>query len=259
MKAKYKMTGCARFAIFLLILAPIAYFGSKYLRESGTWDKIKDKVETSDSNSVEDAISNKPKSGDDILRDIERGTNTSSNDRTSQRADDRRQTEQDRIIEEQRRKIEELERRNQDLSNRRSEPTRTQIPPVTQQRAPTSTSSPGGVPTLDDLLREADDNVGTTPAGRTNNDVGGGKKTLATWSFSFSNTNGAIEFFEQNNRIMSRTTYQGSTRVDISELVRQDDKFVVRNSPTGEYYVLRRDGDLDAYDRSGYQTTCRRQ
>ena len=53
MKGKYKMTGCARFLIFLVILVPVAYFGSKYLRDSGTWDKIKDKVENTGENSVD--------------------------------------------------------------------------------------------------------------------------------------------------------------------------------------------------------------
>ena len=59
MTGKYKMTGCARFLIFLVILAPIAYFGSKYLRDSGTWDKIKEKVENTDSNAVERTIEEK--------------------------------------------------------------------------------------------------------------------------------------------------------------------------------------------------------
>ncbi len=43
--AKYKATGCARFLFFLIIFVPIAYFGSKYLMDSGKWDNIKGKLE----------------------------------------------------------------------------------------------------------------------------------------------------------------------------------------------------------------------
>jgi len=43
--AKYKATGCARFLFFLIIFVPIAYFGSKYLMDSGKWDDIKGKLE----------------------------------------------------------------------------------------------------------------------------------------------------------------------------------------------------------------------
>ncbi len=273
MKAKYKMTGCARFAIFLIVLAPIAYFGSKYLRESGTWDKFKDKVESRDTNSVEEAIGDK--SGDDILRDIDRGSSDNQNDRSAQSTIDRTEIEErERIIREQERKIQELEKRNQDLQNQKSQidtrtssDTRTDIPPVTSQRDQTSgttssnnrTTAPGGAPSLDELLQEADRNTGNstrTPTGRENTTTA--KRTLATWDFSFQNISGDIEFYEQGGQILSRTVYRGNNRVDISELIRQDDKFIVRNSPTGEYYVLRRDGDLDAYDESGYQTTCRR-
>jgi len=277
MKAKYKMTGCARFAIFLIILAPIAYFGSKYLRDSGTWDKIKDKVESTESNSVEDAI--RDKSGDDILRDIESGSSSSQDNRTTSSSRDISEIDKnEQIIREQERRIQELERQNQDLQNQRSEidtrvqtDTRTNIPPASTQREPSSTTTqnnntrttaPGGAPSLDDLLREADQNVGNstrTPSGRENTSSSSAKRTLEKYSFAFQNISGVIELYSQDGRIFSRTVYNGNTRVDISELIRQGDKFIVRDSPTGEYYVLRRDGDLDAYDQNGYQTTCRRQ
>jgi uncharacterized coiled-coil protein SlyX len=42
---RYKMTGCARFFIFLLFIIPIAYFGAKYLDDSGYGSVIKDKFE----------------------------------------------------------------------------------------------------------------------------------------------------------------------------------------------------------------------
>lgn len=45
MAGKYKTTGCARFFFFLIILVPLAYFGSKYLMETGIIDNVRDKVE----------------------------------------------------------------------------------------------------------------------------------------------------------------------------------------------------------------------
>jgi len=32
---------------------------------------------------------------------------------------------------------------------------------------------------------------------------------------------------------------------------------MVHGSRSGEYYSIRQNGDLDAYDQSGYLTTCR--
>ncbi len=58
--AKYKATGCARFLMFFIIFVPIAYFGSKYLMDSGKWDDIKGKLEevsSSDDNSGADSPS----------------------------------------------------------------------------------------------------------------------------------------------------------------------------------------------------------
>ncbi len=62
--AKYKATGCTRFLLFILIFAPIAYFGSQYLMNSGKWDDIRSKVEnvSNDKNSVERAIESKEQS-----------------------------------------------------------------------------------------------------------------------------------------------------------------------------------------------------
>ena len=54
--AKYKATGCARFLFFLIIFVPIAYFGSKYLMDSGKWDDIKGKIENVGSNDQSNGI-----------------------------------------------------------------------------------------------------------------------------------------------------------------------------------------------------------
>ncbi|MFT4565425.1 MAG: hypothetical protein ACI9FN_000378, partial [Saprospiraceae bacterium] len=52
--AKYKMTGCARFFLFLIILGPIAYFGSKFLLDNGHLDNLKDKIEQRDTGTTID-------------------------------------------------------------------------------------------------------------------------------------------------------------------------------------------------------------
>lgn len=46
MAGRYKATGCTRFFVFLIIIVPIAYFGSKYLMDKGIIDNLREKVET---------------------------------------------------------------------------------------------------------------------------------------------------------------------------------------------------------------------
>lgn len=41
---KYKSTGCARFFIFLIIFAPLAFFGSAYINGEDGVQKIKDLI-----------------------------------------------------------------------------------------------------------------------------------------------------------------------------------------------------------------------
>ncbi len=260
MAGKYKMTGCARFAIFLVILLPIAYFGAKYLRESGTWDKIKDKVENTESNSVEKSIESKREKIDipPVTESITGAADQDQFDRLRAAYE-----EQELIIARQDQTIKDLQLKNEALSKRLNEAPAA-IPPVTTpstrtNNQPSSTGTTSGAPSLDDLLREADSNLGTSASGSRDSETSSlGQETLATWSFVFNNTRGEIAFMRQGDRVLAKTTYSGSNRVDISELSKSGDRFTVDNSQTGEYYVVRQDGNLDAYDRSGFQTTCQR-
>ena len=261
MTGKYKMTGCARFLIFLVILAPIAYFGSKYLRDSGTWDKIKDKVENTDSNSVERTMEEKR----DRIEIPEGNIDNDQFDRLRQAYE-----EQELILAKQDQTIKDLKAENDALRRRvNGSTTPAQVPqspapaPTRDTRSTTNTGSTrtggaSGVPSLDDLLDEADRNLGTSSDRTNTNTSSATKESLATWSFVFNNTRGEIEFYRQGQKVMARTSYQGSNRVDISELTQRGERLLVNGSRTGEYYVIRQDGNLDAYDENGYQVTCRR-
>ena len=253
--SKLKMTGFGKFFIFILILAPIVYFGVNYLNDSGALDEIKEKVERRQELPAETTQS---ETGSDILNEI--------NNKDENR---RAQKQQEELIAEQQRKIKELERQNQDLRGADDSKSSTStLPPLKKQEVPRTnptTNNQNGAPSLNDLVREAeknmrekgnDPNLGGSEANSPN--LGNSRKSLATWTFSFSNVNGTIELYQESNRLMSRTAYQGTDRIDIQELVEQDEKLYVRNSPTREYYVLRSNGDLDAYDNSGFLTTCTR-
>lgn len=242
--AGLKITGFGRFVIFLLIVAPIAYFGMQYLEKNGTLDDLRDKVDNKEVESIPEASD---ESASDILKDIE----------TESVAD----REEESLIEKQRREIEELKRQNEALQRQRESSSSTvTIPPATQTPPPppsTSSRTTDNAPSLDDLIRQAENKTGRPtsspePSQPTN------KESLATWAFSFQNVSGEIEFYQENGRLMSRTVYRGANRVDVQELVQRDDRYYVRNSPTKEYYVVRSDGNLDAYDEDGFQTTCRR-
>ena len=239
--AKLKMTGFGKFFIFLLIIAPLVYFGTSYLKDSGVLDQVTEKVETDRKKSTT------PETGSDILNEIK-----NKNDHPSKK-------EHESIIAEQQRKIDELERQNQNLRKaEENQPSTSKSPPIINQEIPPTvppTNNRSGAPSLDDLIRTAEDNMHSKGA---NPDVDSPPQSLATWAFSFSGVSGTIEFYKQNGRLMSRTSYQGTNRVDVSEIVEQNDKLYVRDSPTGEYYVLRSDGDLDAYDGEGLQTRCTR-
>ncbi len=261
MTAKYKMTGCARFLIFLVILAPIAYFGSKYLRDSGTWDKIKDKVENTDSNSVERTIEER-KDRIDIPEISGETVNNEQFERLREAYE-----EQELVLAEQDQKIKDLQAENDALRRRVNGSSSTAQVPQSPPSAPTRdtrsttdnrTGGAAGVPSLDDLLNEADQNLGTSSNRPSTTNSTGTKESLATWSFVFSNTRGEIEFYRQGQKLMARTNYEGSSRVDISELTQRGERLLVNGSQSGEYYVIRKDGDLDAYDQNGFQVTCRR-
>jgi hypothetical protein len=259
MKGKYKMTGCARFLIFLLIMAPIAYFGSKYLRESGTWDKVKDKLEETTDRTA-------PKKTDETQ--LPRDRSTSDRDDKSSAQAQTESVKNDRTISDQEKRIEELERQLEEARSKRQELPRAQERvPEPSSRSSQSTTTPTGenVPSLDDLLREADLETGaSTGDNRTTrrSDQSAVRNTLGSWSFSFDTgrnvMEGTIEFFAQEGRLFSDTRVRGDNALDIDELDKSGDRFSVRDSPTREYYVLRRDGDLDAFDQNGFQVTCRR-
>lgn len=257
MNGKYKMTGCARFLIFLVFLIPIAYFGSKYLRDSGTWDKIKDKVESSESNSVERTIENKRERIDIPASVPENNSELADQFGRLREAYE----EQELVLATQDQEIKDLQAENAALRDKLNEiPARTQTNPTPTRNNDTRSTTSSGSPSLDDLLQEADNNLGTSSnTGSTDNSNNSGvRTTLGSWSYSFSGSRGVIEFYQQNGKLFSRTTVQGSTALDIDELERSGDRFTVRNSPDGEYYVLRRNGDLDAYARNGFQVTCLR-
>ena len=41
MRRKYKLTGCARFLIFLLIAGPIIFFAAQYITGTSPWEEFK--------------------------------------------------------------------------------------------------------------------------------------------------------------------------------------------------------------------------
>ena len=252
MKAKYKMTGCARFLIFLIILIPIAYFGSKYLRDSGTWDKIKDKVENSDQSSVERAIENRKERIDPgSLQDLDSDERYGRLRRAYEEQEDLIR-EQEQTIAQLRKEIEDLKTNQASISNER-----VTVPPTQSEPQRPSNTNNDGTPSLDDLLREADmQPTETTTAPPPN--TSSSRQTIGRWNFTYSGARGEIEMYQQNGRLLSRITVEGSNSVSVDELRRTgQDRFDVVNSPTGEYYILRSNNDLDAYDSNGFQTTCR--
>lgn len=223
----------------------------KYLQNSGTLDKMKEKVEQRQSETAPEV---EVESSPDILKEIDRKTDNGG------------RSDQDDVIAEQQRKIEELERKNRELQNQRESSTTSNLPPLnTPAPPPPPSTSNDGAPSLDDLVREAENNIrnkGNNPnLGGSQSDspsLGNSNKSIATWSFSFNNINGTIELFQEGNKLVTRTVYTSSNRVDVQELYEQNERLYVRDSPTGEYYTLRSNGDLDAYDNSGFLTTCRR-
>ena len=251
MKAKYKMTGCARFLIFLVILIPIAYFGSKYLRDSGTWDKIKDKVEDRDRSSVERTLDQKREQLDPAtLQDLD------ADERYGRLR--RAYEEQENVIRQQEQTIAQLKKEIEDLKSQSatiSNDRATIPPPRRDEPSSSSGTTQDGTPSLDDLLREADMKSSGTPSSNTGSSA---RQTIGTWQFTYSGTRGQLEFYQQGGRLLSRITVEGDNRVTVDELQRSgQDRFDVIGSRTGEYYILRSNGDLDAYDQNGFQTTCR--
>ena len=245
------MTGCARFLIFLLFLAPIAYFGSKYLRDSGTWDKIRDRVEQRDDTGTSS-------------RDTERPTpvDISNLDEDLQTRFDRLRSayeEQELLLAKQDQTIKNLQAENDALRKRLNEPASAQVPQTTPQTRPAETQpSNTDSPSLEELLREADSNMGNTPSTSTSEEASGSRTTIGAWNFNYSGATGVMEFFRQNDRLFSRISIEGDNRLNIDELETRGNRIYVKNSPTGEYYIPVSNGNLEAYDENGFQTTCTR-
>ena len=244
--AKYKMTGCARFFIFLIIFLPLAYFGAQYLMNTGQLDGLKEKIEnTGSGNAVERALERKGGNGDidKLEKDLEKITAA--------------YREQQSIIEDQQatinRQVDEIEKLNKQLGNSNNT-TQTSNKPSTTTTASTPTT---GSQSLDDLLKEADDALGTSTT--TSPSTSANQRTIGTWRYSYSGVTGNVEFYEDRGKLFSKVTIDGDSRMDISELSRAGDRFTVVGSRTAEYYILKQNGDLDAYDTNGYQTTCKLQ
>jgi len=233
MGTKYKMTGCARMALFLVVLLPIAYFGAKYLQNSGTWDKVQDKLEKKEDISVPERPQNQDTRDQDRLRD--------------------QNVQQEELIRKQQDRIRELEEKVRTGSNNSTTvPRETHNQP--RERTTNQTSNDG--PSIEELLRESDNNLGTGPSPDTSPKTSGAR-LLGKWSFSYGGMSGYIELLEQNNNLLSRITQPNESRDIIDELEIRGDRYYVKGSPTGEYYIFN-NGDLDAYDQNGFQTTCRR-
>lgn len=246
--AKYKMTGCARFFIFLLIIGPIAYFGSKYLIDNGHLEGLKDKLEQNDS---------QPTTIDPSPERIPSDLANEDYARLQNRFDKLREgyLQQEATIKQQAITIAEQEQEIAKLKGNNSPST---VGATTKTTPPSSNTTSGNNPntgstSLDDLLREADQNLGTTPSS-----TSGTRQTIGQWRFSFASVQGNIEIYQDRGKILSKTTIDGSGKMTIDELFRQGDRFNVKGSASGEYYIIKSNGDLDAYDQGGYQTTCKK-
>ncbi len=244
--AKYKPTGCARFLFFLIIIAPIAYFGSKYMIDNKIIDGLKDKFEqtTVDSPLDQDIAPNKNESKDEAVLRLER--------RLEKIIEAYR--EQETIIKNQEKTI---NQQQDEIDRLKSTSTATTNPTQPTRTSNTNPSSTGSV-SLDELLREADASMGKTTKSSTSKTSSAVRSTLGKWRYSFANVDGEIEFYQDRGRIYSLITVDGSSKTQIDELRKSGNRFDVVDSPMGEYYLLKTNGDLDAYDRNGYQTTCRR-
>ena len=253
--AKYKMTGCARFFLFLIILGPIAYFGSKFLLDNGHLDNLKDKIEQRDTGSTVDP-SPEAATIEPYNEDHRRLQNRFDELRKGYLDQEAKIREQSSIIASQKQEIENLKAsvNNGSTSNPNNNRTNTGSNEA-------STPSSSGSSSLDDLLREADQNLGTTPPPTTSSNTV--RQTLGNWTFSFSGVQGNIEFYQDRGKLFSKTTINGSGQMNVEELTSQGktsqgNRFNVSGSKTGEYYLIKSNGDLDAYDSNGYQTTCRK-
>lgn len=70
MKRKYKLTGCARFVIFMIIFIPIVWIGVSYYQGNDPLTSVKDlfKIENTDSNTERSTEPNSTISDSNILK-----------------------------------------------------------------------------------------------------------------------------------------------------------------------------------------------
>jgi len=173
--ANLKLTGFGRLIIFLLIVAPIAYFGIQYLQKSGTLDSLKEKVENKADNQT---ATPEQETSEDILREIDRRSSAGN--------------EQESIIAEQQRKIEELERKNQELQKRKEGGSSTiSIPPKTTSPSLPPPPPSNNAPSLDDLIRQAENKTGRTTTS-SEPSLPSPKESLASWDLGKTFMNSSV-------------------------------------------------------------------
>lgn len=111
MAKKYKLTGCARFLIFLLIVAPLVFFGVSYFQGENPLGQVKDLIQDT-SEKIENTTKTKPASSDVEEISILNATIESQKQR----------------IEEQKEKIKELEEKVRKLENEKATRTTRDVP-----------------------------------------------------------------------------------------------------------------------------------
>ena len=148
--AKYKATGCARFLFFLIIFVPIAYFGSKYLMDSGKWDDIKGKIEDVSSSD------NNNNSGIDSPSTFDYGGSEKSDDTLSEKFDqliEKVNEQADKISEQE----ETIHRQNVLIDQLKQQlEQRTTTAPSSNNPRSTPQQNGSDKTSLQDLLKEAD-------------------------------------------------------------------------------------------------------
>jgi len=125
---------------------------------------------------------------------------------------------------------------------------------TTSNTSQQGSSNSDGIPSLDDIVNGTSSNNGSTS--NTGTSTSTTKRTLGKWKFAVNGVEGNIEMYQQQNRAFNRISYR-TGQVHEEELYQNGNRIMVKNSQRGEYYVLRQDGNLDAYTKDGYVTTCR--
>ena len=131
---------------------------------------------------------------------------------------------------------------------------------VTTTTEQTTTHS-DGIPSLEDIINTTNSGSGGTQTSSgsstsTNATHNNAATSMGKWAFQINGMNGQIEIVKRQDLYYSMIKYaNGQSHED--ELYLQNNRIVVKNSLHGEYYMVRRDGNLDVYSNSGFLTTCR--